>query len=147
MTYYLNVLNNEIISYSELPVLECLNLEVTKSIYDDYIKNPSKYYVVGNELKIKSVEEQEAEKELKEKERVAKLSMTKYDFFKYVCKPYGITYPTLLQFVNSNDDIAAAWDLCARVYRGDELLCANITRFVPAVTADVLDVIFKEYGE
>lgn len=89
----------------------------------------------------------EEEKELEEKERVAKLSMTKYDFYKYVCKPYGITYPTLLQFVNSNDDIAAAWDLCARVYRGDELLCANITRFVPAVTADVLDVIFKEYGE
>ena len=81
-----------------------------------------------------------------EKERIAMLSMTKYDFFKYVCKPYGVSYSMLLQLVNSNDDIAAAWDLCSRVYRGDELLCANITKFIPAVTADVLDVIFKEYG-
>ena len=67
--------------------------------------------------------------------------------FKYVCKPYNVSYPMLLQLVNSSDDIAAAWDLCARVYRGDELLCANITKFIPAITADVLDIIFKEYGE
>ena len=89
----------------------------------------------------------EKEQEQKEKERISTLSMTKYDFFKHVCKPYGVSYSELLQIVNSNQDIKAAWELCARVYRGDELLCANASKFIPGITESILDEIFKRYGE
>ena len=89
----------------------------------------------------------EEQKEIEEKERVAKLSMTKYDFFKYVCSPYGITYAKLTEFVTSSDEVAAAWNLCARVYRGDETLCKSIKQVIPVMTDNKLDEIFKTYGE
>lgn len=89
----------------------------------------------------------EEQKEIEEKERIAKLSMTKYDFFKYVCSPYGITYAKLTEFVTSSDEVAAAWNLCARVYRGDETLCKSIKKVIPVMTDNKLDEIFKTYGE
>jgi hypothetical protein len=89
----------------------------------------------------------EEQKEIEEKERIAKLSMTKYDFFKYVCSPYGITYAKLTDFVASSDEVAAAWNLCARVYRGDETLCKSIKKVIPVMTDNKLDEIFKTYGE
>ena len=89
----------------------------------------------------------EEQKEIEEKERIAKLSMTKYDFFKYVCSPYGVTYARLNKFVSSSDEVAAAWNLCAKVYRGDETLCAYIKVFIPVMTDTKLDEIFKTYGE
>ena len=89
----------------------------------------------------------EEQKELEEKERIAKLSMTKYDFFKYVCQPYGVTYARLNEFVSSSDEVAAAWNLCAKVYRGDGTLCAYIKVFIPVMTDSKLDEIFKTYGE
>ena len=89
----------------------------------------------------------EEQKEIEEKERVAKLSMTKYDFFKYVCSPYGITYAKLTEFVTSSDEVAAAWNLCARVYRGDKILCKSIKKVIPVMTDNKLDEIFKTYGE
>lgn len=89
----------------------------------------------------------EEQKEIEEKERIAKLSMTKYDFFKHVCSPYGITYAKLTEFVASSDEVAAAWNLCARVYRGDETLCKSIKKVIPVMTDNKLDEIFKTYGE
>ena len=63
MEYYLNVLNDKIISHSELPVQELYNLPVTRVTYEDYIKNPTKYYVKDNELCVKTLEEIEAEEQ------------------------------------------------------------------------------------
>jgi hypothetical protein len=100
------------------------------------------YYLVD-----KCPKKTEEQKEIEEKERVAKLSMTKYDFFKYVCSPYGVTYAKLNELVKFNDEVAAAWELCARVYRGDETLCKYIKEFIPVVTDSKLDEIFKTYGD
>lgn len=63
MEYYLNVLNDKIISHSELPVQELYNLPVTRVTYEDYIKNPTKYYVKDNELCVKTLEEIEADRQ------------------------------------------------------------------------------------
>ena len=86
------------------------------------------------------------EQEEKEQKRISHLNMTKYDFFKYVCKPNNITYQELMQFVNSNDDIAAAWNLCERVYRGDELLANAVKQVIPTITDETLTTIFEKYG-
>lgn len=63
MEYYLNILNDIIISHSQLPVEECYNLPVTRVTYEDYIKNPTKYYVKDNELCVKTLEEIEADRQ------------------------------------------------------------------------------------
>ena len=63
MEYFLNVLNDEIISHSELPVMECYNLPVTRLTYEDYIENPNKYYVKNNVLCTKTYEELAADKQ------------------------------------------------------------------------------------
>lgn len=89
----------------------------------------------------------EEEKEQQEKERIAKLSITKYDFYKLICQPAGLGYQQVIALVNSNDDIAAAWNFCERVYRGDELLNLYIKQFIPGITDAQLDEIFKTYGK
>lgn len=101
------------------------------------------YFIIkdGELIKNPDYEQEEAEKE---KQRIAMLNMTKYDFFKLVCKPYGITYAQLLQFVNANEDISAAWNLCERVYRGDELLLPAIKQVIPTMTDELLTQIFEE---
>ena len=109
MPYYLNVKDNEIISYSELPVEECENITVSKLVFDDFSENRSKYYVQNGELKAKTAAQMLQEAEQEEKKHIAKMSMTKYDFFKYVCQPYGITYKQLVAAANSTDEQLMKW--------------------------------------
>lgn len=100
------------------------------------------YFIIKDGELIKNPD-YEKEEEKKEKQRIAMLNMTKYDFFKFVCKPYGITYVQLVQFVNSTEETAAAWDLCERVYRGDELLLPAIKQVIPTMTDKKLTEIFE----
>ena len=110
------------------------------------IANDPLWYIVqdGELIKNPNYEEQKAEQE---RERIGKLAITKYDFFKYICQPNNISYTQLMQIVNSNDDIAAAWNLCERVYRGDQLLNQYIVKFLPDITTQQLDEIFERYGK
>ena len=104
------------------------------------------YFIISDSELVKNPN-YEKEEEEKEKERIAKLNMTKYDFFKYVCQPYNVTYQQLVSFVNSNDDIAAAWNLCERVYRGNELLFNAVKQIIPTMTDKELTRIFLEVNE
>lgn len=53
MKYYLQIKDDKIISYSNLPVMDedVTNMEVEESTYTDYIETPQKYYVENGELK------------------------------------------------------------------------------------------------
>lgn len=104
------------------------------------------YYIIDNGRLIKNPDYEE-QKEQEERERIAKLAITKYDFYKYICQPNGLGYQQVIALVNSNDDIAAAWNFCERVYRGDELLNLYIKQFIPSITDAQLDDIFKTYGK
>ncbi len=111
----------------------------------EIITNDPLYYIIDNGELIENPNYEE-DKAKQEAERVARLSMTKYDFYKVVCKPNGIDYQQVMALINSNDDIAAAWNFCERVYRGDELLNTYIKQFIPSITDAILDEIFKTYG-
>lgn len=104
------------------------------------------YYVIDNGRLIKNPNYDE-QKEQQELERIYHLSMTKYDFYKVICKPNGIGYQQLMTFINSNDDVAAAWNFCERVYRGDEILNICIKQIIPSMTDEMLNQIFEEYGK
>lgn len=110
------------------------------------IQNDPIYYIIDNGRLNKNPDYEE-EKEQQEKERIAKLSITKYDFYKLICQPAGLGYQQVMALVNSNDDIAAAWNFCERVYRGDELLNLYIKQFLPNITDAQLDEIFIIYGK
>lgn len=60
MTYYLQVKNNEIISCSTLPVsdTDTQNIEVSQTLFSDYMTNPDKYYYENGEIKAKTEQEQ-----------------------------------------------------------------------------------------
>lgn len=138
-----------------------VNSEMTPEEVKDFGKLPTGYVIISAEqiellnqkgtnyfiikdgelIKNPDYEKEEAEKE---KQRISRLNMTKYDFFKLVCKPYGITYAQLLQFVNSNEDVAEAWNLCERIYRGNELLLPAIKQVIPTMTDELLTQIFEE---
>lgn len=118
---------------------------ITQAQAEQIISDPLFFIVQDGEL-IENPNYEE-DKEKARKERIAKLGMTKYDFFKYVCQPYGIDYPTLISAVNSNYDMAAAWNLCGHVFRGDAILTDNITKYIPTMTEEALDDIYEEHGK
>ena len=89
----------------------------------------------------------EVAEERAERNRINSLNMTKYDFYKYVCIPNEITYATLINLVNSDENIAAAWNLCERVYRGDADLITTVKKYIPAITDEILDALFIEHGK
>lgn len=135
-----DMIPEEVKDFGELPsgyvVISAEQIEILK-------EKGTNYFIIQDGELIKNPD-YEKEEEEKEKKRIAMLNMTKYDFFKLVCKPYGITYAQLLQFVNVNEDVAAAWNLCERVYRGDELLLPAIKQVIPTMTDELLTQIFEE---
>lgn len=110
-------------------------------------KDKVAFYINGEIIMKDKAEIDAEEKKKKEAERIAKLHMTKYDFFTYVCKPYGITYEALMNVVNSNDDLKAAWNLCNHVYRGNADLNAYILKVIPTLTEEKLNEIFEEHND
>lgn len=138
---------------------ELLNVQVVQDIGElpdgsiliteqeaETIKNDPYWYIVLDGELVKNPNYDE-DVEKARKERIAKLGMTKYDFYKYVCLPNEISYTMLMQMVMTNEEIAAAWNLCGHVFRDDETLCKYITDFLPSMTDEVLDAIFEQYGK
>lgn len=139
----------ENINSSEYPQWQVISdmlkrAEISEDIYSDFLQNPTHYNVIDNEIVYN--ENWQAEAEQKEQERIAMLHITKQDFFEYVVKPHGISYPQLLQIVNSDEDLAASWDLCNHVYRGNEKLNQYIFHQIPNITEEQLTAIFEQHG-
>jgi hypothetical protein len=83
----------------------------------------------------------EEKKELEEKERVARLNMTKLDFATYL-QEYGVSYSQLKAELARNDNAQMQWDLCERVYRFNPLLDELAKGF--GITPEQLDTMFKK---
>ena len=119
-------------------------VHITKEEADIIVNDPIYYIIQDGEL-VENPDYEEI-KEQEEKERVLKLSITKYDFYKLICLPNGLGYQQVKALLASNDEIAAAWEFCERIYRGDELLNTYIKQFIPNITDEELDNIFKANG-
>lgn len=85
----------------------------------------------------------EEQKKKEEEQRISMLNMTKLDFYKKVLLPNGIDYDKLQQILHTSSDMNAAWQLCERVYRGDELLIGAVKKFIPSITDEELTKIFE----
>lgn len=124
--------------YRGLPQIELKSLAVTVV---DYIGDIKVGYMLLSDYY--DSDEYKLRQEQERKKQISMLSMTKYDFYKYVCKPNNISYSELMELVNTNEDIAAAWNLCERIYRGDELL-NKYAKSMLNLTDTELDSIFEE---
>lgn len=91
---------------------------------------------------MKTEEEKRREREEKEKQRRMSANMTKYDFYKKLLLPNGIDYDKLQQILHTSSEMNAAWQLCERVYREDEILIGAVKKFIPTVTDEDLDKLF-----
>lgn len=120
-------------------------IRITEKQAEQITKEPLWYIVQDGKL-VKNPD-YDKQKEEQRKEEIARLAMTKYDFFKFVCQPNEITYSQLCQLIQSNEEVAAAWDLCGHVFRGDNVLCKYIKEFLPSMTDEVLDEIFEQHGK
>ena len=147
MTYYLMIEDGEIIGAGQCPCAsdDVINYKVSEKIYNNFCEDKDRYIWNGKAVVVNP--DYDEIKERERREYLSRLAMTKLDFFKYVCKPNNITYAMLMEMVQSNEDILSAWELCGHVFRGDEILCTYITQFLPAMTSDVLDAIFEQYGK
>lgn len=68
-------------------------------------KNPDRFKIEDNQVVEKTDEEFEAERALREKERIAKLNLTAADVERAIYKAKGLDFEDILKLVESNPDI------------------------------------------
>lgn len=113
---------------------------LTEEQYQKLLEDPM-YYVVQNNMLIVNPKLPEIEAE-----KLAKTYMTKWDFVKYILNPLGFTFAMLKDILSKDIVLEEAWACCSYVYRGDQVLCANIQKLLPDATPEYLDNAFKTYG-
>jgi hypothetical protein len=111
--------------------------------YDNVQPLPEDYeigkYIVENGELVRNPN-YEAEQELKEKERVARLSCTKRDFA-LMLQELGITYSQLKELIATNEQAQLEWELCERLYRFNPML--DVMAGQLGITPEQLDGLFK----
>lgn len=134
---YIQVYGGNLVACADYP-FEGHTSEVNVD-YEDYIANTNKYVWNGIELALNPNYEKEQEE--KEKERIARLNMTKLDFSNCLIE-VGVSYTQLKELLASNNEAQRQWELCERVYRFNPLLDDLASKF--NITPEQLDVMFKK---
>lgn len=114
---------------------------ISNSLWSELSADENSWDIIdGKFIDLRNTEEYKQIQEQKEKERIARLSMTKLDFAKYI-QNYGIAYSQLKNILNSDENVQMQWDLCERVYRFNPLLDELAKDF--GITPEQLDTMFK----
>lgn len=140
-----------------------VNVDLEISNIEEIGDIPEGFYLVENELaekieadkdlyivdvkKGKVREKTEAEKKADRHNRLKMYSLTRLEFQNFVLEPNGITYDRLLEILATDINLRKTWDLCSRVFRGDDTLCKAIEMLLPSVTSELLDDIFEAKGK
>jgi hypothetical protein len=135
---YIQITDGKLTAWGSYP-FNGYTKEVPNIDYVDFGNNPGKYIFKNNDIVINP--DWQAEQELKEKERIAMLNMTKLDFANCLSKA-GVSYASLKEVIASNEAAQMQWDLCERVYRFNPLLDELAKGF--GITPEQLDTMFKQ---
>lgn len=136
---FANVRNNNIIDFNSNYLDEdIIRIEATEELYNAYLENVDKVIYQDGEIILNP--NFEAEQELKEKERVARLSCTKRDFA-LMLQELGITYSQLKELIATNEQAQLEWELCERLYRFNPML--DVMAGQLGITPEQLDGLFK----
>lgn len=135
---YIQVIDNKLTAWGAYP-FEGYTKELPFIDYEDYSANPGKYIYANGNITLNP--NWEAEQELKEKERIARLSCTKRDFV-MMLEQQGIDYfETLEPMINANRQAKLEWQLCEKLYRFNPLIDQLAGSL--GITSEQLDTIFK----
>lgn len=137
---FANIRNNEIIDMnSKYLDTDITRVEVSDEIYQAYVEDRNK--VIYQEGEVILNPNYEAEQELKERERIAKLKCTKR-IFALMLQEVGIDYLTMLKpLIESNPQAQLEWELCVELERSNPLLDVMAAQLM--ITPEHLDLIFR----
>ena len=141
MKYYVIVDNNILISESADVLIQFYNN--SQPLPEDYIEG--KYIVKDGELVPN--ENYEAEQAEKEKERIAKLTMTPLDFINFLVST-GLTLEQINEYLETHLDVKMQLTYCQYVYCGVACSLMPISIGDKIITEDmVVEAFKKKYGE
>lgn len=135
---YIQITDGKLTAWGAYP-FEGYTKELPFIDYEDYSANPGKYVYANGNITLNP--NWEAEQELKEKERIARLSCTKRDLV-MMLEQQGIDYfETLEPMINANRQAKLEWQLCEKLYRFNPLLDQLAGSL--GITSEQLDIIFR----
>ena len=136
MIYYVFIQNEKIIGKGQCKCLneDIVNIEVLENIYN----NAEKYMYLDGEIVINP--NYEAEQELKERERIAKLSLTKREVFLGLYQAKGVT-PDMIKAQITDPQALIEFEYANDYYRGNPLI--DIVGTTLGITPEQLDKFFE----
>lgn len=139
MTSYIFIENNKIIGCGQCKCIgeEVQSIEVSEELYNDFSTDTDKYVWNGSEIVPNP--NYEEDKKQKRHEYAMGLSMTPLDFLKAI-EPYGITYETIKQLMDSDPLVERELRFCQNVYRKHPMIIQFAEQF--GMTSDQLDELF-----
>jgi hypothetical protein len=97
MLNYAQIKDDKIIGMCNVPFENILNVEVSDEIYNNYLNNPDMYIWDGLQVVVNP--NYEAEQELKERERIARLNLTGADVERGIYQAKGMDFDDIVNMV------------------------------------------------
>jgi hypothetical protein len=136
---FANIRNNEIIDMnSKYLDKDIIRVEVSDEIYQAYLEDRKKVVYQDGELVLNP--NYEAEQELKERERIAKLKLTKREVFLGLFQAKGVT-PDMLKAQITDPQALIEFEYANDYYRGNPLI--DIVGATLGITPEQLDKFFE----
>ena len=143
MQYYLQIKDEKILSYSNLPVIDkdIYNSEINQATYIAYQETPERFYVEGNNVIMMDDAQWEEYLNQKEKERISHLQCTKRVLV-LILEQLGKDYFNDIEpLINNNRQAKLEWELCVELERSNPLL--DIIGAQLDISPEQIDEIFK----
>ena len=136
---FANIRNNEIIDMnSKYLDTDITRVEVLDEIYQAYLEDRNKVVYIDGEIVLNP--NYEAEQELKERERIAKLKLTKREVFLGLFQAKQVT-PDMLKAQITDPQALIEFEYANDYYRGNPLI--DIVGATLGITPEQLDKFFE----
>lgn len=143
MQYYLQIKDEKIISYSNLPVTDkdIYNSEINQATYIAYQETPERFYAEGNNVIMMDDAQWEEYLNRKEKERISHLQCTKRVLVLILEQLDKDYFNDIEPLINNNRQAKLEWELCVELERSNPLL--DIIGAQLDISPAQIDEIFK----
>lgn len=139
--YYIFIEKNKILGAGETIIsdVDIINFQISKEVYDDYIKNPDKY--IWNGSIVVENPNYEAEQAEKERQRLNLLNLTKADVLLALYQDKGITPDDIKVMLKDNVPALIKFDYASSYYRGDDVV--NALGLALGYSTEEMDYLFE----
>lgn len=132
--YYFHIKDEKITGKGQVKCLNAINIEVSQDVYN----NSEKYIYQNGEVILDP--EYEAKQATKEKERIARLSLTKREVFLGLYQALGVT-PDMIKAQITDPAALIEFEYANDYYRGNPLI--DVVGLALGITPEQLDKFFE----